>query len=197
MAADKTADGDEQEEGNKDLLNLQKSIKTVRTIFVSLLVTMAVVVSILITSVVVINIQLATRREVPSEEFAEKLTALESHLEHLVEIHNSEAKVYFKFQDSLAEVKEQYTREQVNELRRQLTDRERDQRKLLALMEESASSLAAMMPGDRDWTAAYSKKINEAQKASEQREKMLKEAMAAIAGATESKVDDAPKKGKK
>lgn len=200
MAADNKAEDEEQEEGgNKDLLALQKTIKTTRTIFVSLLVMVAVVISILITSVVVINIQLATRREVPSQEFAEKLTALESHLEHLIEIHNSEARVYFKFQDSLNAVKEKYTHEQINELRRQLTDRERDQRKLLALMEESASNLAEMIPGERGWTVEYSKKIAEALKASEEREKTLKTTMATIVDTADQQdgKDNRKKKGKK
>lgn len=179
-AADNKKEMSDEELANQSLEQVQKSIKTNRILFISLVVVMALVLSILITTTVVINVQMSNRREVPAEEFAEQLATLDSQLEHLVALHNSEAKVYFNFQDSLQIIRESYTHEKVNEVRRQLAERERDQQKLLQLMQENASSLAAMIPGSRDWTSAYSKKIEDAVKLSQKREKALKEAMAAL-----------------
>ena len=79
---------DDQDGGNKEVEKLERAIKTNRTLFFVLLACSAVIISILITSVLVINIQLSNRREVPTEEFAELLEEMDSHLQHLAAIHN-------------------------------------------------------------------------------------------------------------
>jgi hypothetical protein len=170
-------DEDDQDEGSAELKKLEKAIKTNRTMFFSLLVCAAVIISILITSVLVINFQLANRREVPAEEFADLLAELDKHLVHLSAIHNSEAKVYFEFQDSLADIKTLYQHEKINELRQLLVEREKDSRKLLDLMAEGTNSLANMAPGSREWTKAFSQKVIAEKQQSQTREKALLESM--------------------
>lgn len=173
----KSSDGDQEEQRAEAL---QKSIKINRILLIALVSLMFLVLSVLGASFMVINGQMAERREVPTEEFDEELVNLKSHLEHLVTLHNSEAQVYFDFQDTLATVKESYTHQKVNDMRQLLIDREKDHQKLLQLMEENASSLASMISGSREWTGSYSKKINDAVQLSQTREKSLKQAMADV-----------------
>ncbi|GAB1256526.1 hypothetical protein NBRC116494_10280 [Aurantivibrio plasticivorans] len=171
---------DEEDEGGgegAELKKLQKSAKTTRTLFFSVLVTLLVIVSILITSVVVINIQLSKRNEVPSEEFAEQLATLNSQLEHISVLHNSEARVYFDFQDTLDEVKALYTTEEINLLRQQMMSQEQDRRKMLDIMASGHESIAAMMPGNRRWVEDFKKTAAAAKKRSLDREKAIKESM--------------------
>ncbi|GAB1261166.1 hypothetical protein [Aurantivibrio plasticivorans] len=171
---------DEEDEGGgegTELKKLQKSAKTTRTLFFSVLVTLLVIISILITSVVVINIQLSKRNEVPSEEFAEQLATLNSQLEHISVLHNSEAKVYFDFQDTLDEVKALYTTEEINLLRQQMMSQEQDRRKMLDIMASGHESIAAMMPGNRRWVEEFKKTVAAAKKRSLEREKAIKESM--------------------
>ena len=170
-------DEDEEEGAGSELKKLQRSLKTTRTMFFSVLVTLLVIVSILITSVVVINIQLAKRNEVPSEEFAEQLATLNSQLEHISVLHNSEAKVYFDFQDTLDKVKALYTTEEINQLRHQMINQEQDRRRLLDIMAAGHESLAAMMPGNRSWVQDFQKTTEAAKLRSLEREKAIKEAM--------------------
>lgn len=168
------------EEDNKqeqELAKLQASLKTNRRLLHGMLAVAAIIVSVLITSLIVVSVQLSGRRDVPTEEFAAELETLRMHLKHLVELHNAEAKVYFDFQDRLDELEQLYSHEDVNQLRRSLTERERDHRKLLALMAESTNSLALMMPGSREWTRAFGEEISAAAKLSDEREKAIKEAM--------------------
>ncbi len=171
------AKDDDRDEEGVELAKLEKAIKTNRTLFFSTLVCAAVIISILITSVLVINLQLANRREVPAEEFADLLEELQSHLTHLSAIHNSEAKVYFEFEDSLADIKTLYQDDKINELRQLLVEREKDTRKLLDLMNEGSSSLANMSPGSREWTKNFGQKLAAEKKLSQMREDALSKAM--------------------
>ena len=170
-------DNEDKDAEGSELAKLEKALKTNRTLFFSLLVCSAIIVSILITSVLVINIQLANRREVPAEEFAELLEQLDSQLKHLSAIHNSEANVYFEFEDSLADIKMLYQHEKINELRQQLIEREKATRKLLDLMAQGTANLANMAPGSRAWTDQYAQKVSEEKEQSQQREEALKTAM--------------------
>ncbi len=167
-------DDDDKDEGGKALQKLEGSAKTIRTLFVSTLIVGAVLVSVLITGVVVLNLQLSNRNEVPAEAFAEQLALLESYRQHLITVHNAEAKAYYEFQDSLQTVVDQYEHESVNQLRRFMTERERDHRKLLELMSRSVDSLAQMQRGSRQWTEAYAKQVEEALKRSQEQEKQIK-----------------------
>ena len=187
-------DDEDQDEGNAELKKLQKAIKTNRTMLFSLLVCAAVIISILITSVFVINLQLSNRREIPSEEFADLLLELDTHLKHISAIHNSEAKVYFEFQDSLDEIKALYQHEKINELRELMIAREKDNRKLLDLMAEGTQSLARMSPGSRDWSTAYEKKTSAEKLKSQQREKNLMESMKEDEPEEDAKDDSTDKK---
>ena len=164
----------------KELETLQRALKLNRRMLLGLLATAAVIVSVLLTSLVVINIQLSGRRDVPAEEFAMELEELRSHLQHLVEIHNSEALVYFDFQDRLDELQELYGQEQINQLRQTLVEREQDHQELLKLIGEGAGALAVMIPGPRDWTKPYQNQIDAARTLSEQRATAIKEAMAPL-----------------
>jgi len=168
---------DDNDEGSKELSRLEKKIKTIRTMFFSLLVCAAVIISILITSVLVINLQLANRREIPAEDFADLLQELDTHLKHLSTIHNAEAQAYFTFQDSLAEIKDLYQHDKINTLRQALVEREQDTRQLLEIMQNGISSLANMSPGSRQWTTVYAEQVKKAQTVSSQREKALRQSM--------------------
>lgn len=170
-------DEDKEDEGNAEQKKLQKAIKTNRTMLFSLLVCSAVIISILITCVLVINLQLSNRREIPSEEFADLLAELDSHLQHVSAIHNSEAKVYFEFQDSLDEIKTLYQHEKINQLRELLIAREKDNRKLLDLMAESNKNLALMLPGSRAWATEFDKKAEAEKQRSKKREDTIAESM--------------------
>lgn len=170
----KEEESEEQEEVLSEADKLSASIKTNRNLVFGLFGFIVVVASILVTSVLMINGQMSSRREVLSEEFADQLEELESHLSHLVAIHNSEAKLYFTFEDELAAVKAIYQNEEINGLRQLLVQREADHRKLLALSSEGTSSLASMVPGSRAWTKGYEVKVQAASAVSLQREAAIK-----------------------
>lgn len=170
----KEEESEEQEEVLSEADTLSASIKTNRNLVFGLFGFIVVVASILLTSVLMINGQMSSRREVPSEEFAEQLDELNSHLSHLIAIHNSEAKLYFTFEEELAAVKAIYQNEKINGLRRLLVQREADHRKLLELNSEGVSSLASMVPGSRAWTKNYKAKVQETSTLSLRREAEIK-----------------------
>ncbi len=172
-------ESEEQEEVLSEADKLSASIKTNRNLVFGLFGFTVIVVSILVTCVLVINGQMSSRREVLSEEFTEQLDELNLHLNHLIAIHNSEAKLYFEFTDELEAVRKIYQDEKINGLRQLLAQREVDHRSLLELSLESTSNLATMVPGSRVWTKNYSEKVQDAVSVSKQREADIKASIVA------------------
>jgi len=170
----KEEESEEQEDVLSEADKLSASIKINRNLVFGLFGFIVIVTAILVTSVLMINGQMSSRREVLSDEFADQLAELDSHLSHLIAIHNSEAKLYFTFEEELAAVKAIYQNEKINGLRQLLVQREADHRKLLELNSEGTSSLASMVPGSRAWTKNYKVQIQVARALSLQREAEIK-----------------------